>query len=405
MTIKANITPQIDLTPKTSRYRWVMLGLVWLLYFSFGLTITTIAPLVIPIVEDLNMTYGQMGFVLGTWQLIYIFTAYPLGYLVDRFGVRKSLGVGIFLILMSLVLRGWADNFLELLITVSIFGFGGPIISIGAPKVVSLWFIGNERGLASGIYSTGPVLGAAVALATSASVVVPLTGSWRGISPVYGSVVFLTCVMWCAFAKSDHKESYIGITTSTSSILRTLITTKNVQLILMLAVAAFFLNHSLNNWLPAILQEKHMTLTQAGYWAAISMIAGIGGLLLFPSFAVYGNRKITLSILFSISCICSFGLIFATDLPLYAILIIYSAVRLPIMPILTLVLMETREVGSERMGAAGGLFFAAAEIGGFGGPFLLGVLRDITGSMLPGLFMLGSMAGLLLLALPRIDEK
>ena len=92
MTIKANITPQIDLTPKTSRYRWVMLGLVWLLYFSFGLTITTIAPLVIPIVEDLNMTYGQMGFVLGTWQLIYIFTAYPLGYLVDRFGVRKSLG-------------------------------------------------------------------------------------------------------------------------------------------------------------------------------------------------------------------------------------------------------------------------------------------------------------------------
>jgi len=51
--------------PSKSRLRWLMLGLVWLLYVSFGITSGTIAPLVGPIVNDLNMTYSQMGLVLG----------------------------------------------------------------------------------------------------------------------------------------------------------------------------------------------------------------------------------------------------------------------------------------------------------------------------------------------------
>jgi CP family cyanate transporter-like MFS transporter len=55
------------------------------------------------------------------------------------------------------------------------------------------------------------------------------------------------------------------------------------------------------------------------------------------------------------------------------------------MPVLTLVLMETPGVGARRMGTAAGLFFAAAEVGGFSGPFFLGAVRDATGSLTAGL--------------------
>jgi MFS-type transporter involved in bile tolerance (Atg22 family) len=59
-----------------------------------------------------------------------------------------------------------------------------------------------------------------------------------------------------------------------------------------------------------------------------------------------------------------------------------------------LILMDTPEVSSRYMGAAGGMFFAVAEIGGFAGPLLMGALVDLTGGFNTGII---SFAGLCLL--------
>ncbi len=67
-----------------------------------------------------------------------------MGLLVDRLGVRRALGIGIIVVLASLVLRGLATNFITLFLAMALFGIGGPIISIGAPKMVAQWFSGKE---------------------------------------------------------------------------------------------------------------------------------------------------------------------------------------------------------------------------------------------------------------------
>ena len=72
-------------------YRWVFLCGVWLIYFSFGLTVAALGPLVTPITDDLNMTFGEMGTVLGAWPLVYILAALPCGFLIDRIGPRRGL--------------------------------------------------------------------------------------------------------------------------------------------------------------------------------------------------------------------------------------------------------------------------------------------------------------------------
>lgn len=60
-------------------------------------------------------------------------------------------------------------------------------------------------------------------------------------------------------------------------------------------------------------------------------------------------------------------------------------------PVLTLILKETEGVGHMRLGAAAGLLFAAAEVGGFLGPLLLGVGQDATGSLGTGLYAFGAL--------------
>lgn len=141
-----------------SGYRWLILSMGWLIYFCFGLINTAVAPLVAPIMLDLGLSYTQMGVIAGAWQLVYIFTAQPLGLLIDRLGVYMSLLLEGAIISASSLLRAPAGGFWGLFASVALFGVGGPMVSIGTPKLVSVWFSGEERGTASGTRALGPFM-------------------------------------------------------------------------------------------------------------------------------------------------------------------------------------------------------------------------------------------------------
>jgi len=147
-----------------ARYRWGMMLLLWLLYAAFGMVARSISPLVTPILEDLRITYSQMGFILGSWQLTYILAALFAGTVLDRWCIRKSIFAGMMLIALSASLRYTVNGFLGMLFAVALFGAGGPMISIGGPKTISEWFDLDSRGTAVGIYTTGPWLGGLLAL-------------------------------------------------------------------------------------------------------------------------------------------------------------------------------------------------------------------------------------------------
>ena len=87
---------------------------------------------------------------LGVWQLVYIFTALPLGAAVDRLGVRRAVALALVVITLSLALRAAANSFWTLFAAVALFGVGGAVVSIGVPKIVAEWFPPRERGRAAG---------------------------------------------------------------------------------------------------------------------------------------------------------------------------------------------------------------------------------------------------------------
>ena len=126
--------------------RWLVLAGVWLLYFSFGLNLASLAPLVTFIEADLQMSHSAMGAVLGVWQLVYIVASVPCGILIDRVGSRYAFTAGALLIAVSAIGRSVAGDYVQLLLAVGAFGLGGPIISAGAPKTIAGWFRGRERG-------------------------------------------------------------------------------------------------------------------------------------------------------------------------------------------------------------------------------------------------------------------
>jgi len=377
--------------PHLSRYRWVMLILLWLLYVCFGIVSRAIFPLVTPILNDLRITYSQMGFILGSWQLTYIVIALVAGSIMDRWGVRKSLFTGTLIIGLSASLRYFTNNFEALLVAVALFGVGGPMISIGGPKTISSWFSGPSRGTAIGVYASGNWIGGLFALALTNSLVMPLVGNeWRQVFLAYGLITFFVALLWMLSAREiEGVESSNRLTII--DVFRNLGNLHNVRLVLAMGLLAFAIIHGFSSWLPKILEINGMSGPQAGFAASITIAAGIPSLLILPSVvpARYRGRAIAM-----LSMLTAVNIVLVMQMSGVALLIglaVLGFISAPFMPLLLLILMESPGVETRHMGSAGGMFYCVAEIGGFAGPFFMGVLVDLTGTFMAGALFLASL--------------
>ena len=188
--------------------RWWILGSLWTLYASFGLVAGSLAPLLSDIRIDLNMSHASMGAALGAWPFVYLAVSTFAGKFLDRYGVQVGLTLGAVLIGASGLLRAAAQSGLGLWLAVAVFGLGGPFISIGAPKLVTEWFSSEERGLAVGLYSTASSLGAITALIV-ADPLRALTGHWRWVMIIFGSISLTSGLAWVAVSSANPSKQNI----------------------------------------------------------------------------------------------------------------------------------------------------------------------------------------------------
>jgi len=362
--------------------RWLVLAGVWLIYFSFGVTIASMAPLLAPISAELGIGNSTMGAILGAWPLIYIVAAIPCGILLDRFGERRMLFAATLVMAASGLARSMADTPLELLLAVGLFGAGGPMISIGAPKLIAGLFEGRDRGTAMGLYVTGPYLGGVVALALTNSVVLPLADNdWRNVMLIYAGLVALSGVVWLILSAPRiapaPNSGTGGAKKFNFSAFSEILVLPEVRIILLMSIGIFFINHAMNNWLPEILRSRDFTPVSAGYWAALSAAVGIAGAIIVPRLATPDRRLAVMATLFLCALLASL-LLRSNLVPLLVTgLILQGIARGGMMTVAILILMETPNVPKERLGLAGGLFFTTAEVGGVLGPVTFGILSDL----------------------------
>ena len=386
-------------------YRWVMLASIAFLYACFGLTVVSLAPLVGPIRQDLGLTNSEFGSVMGAWPLVYIFFAVPCGALLDRVGPRRVIGLGCFGVAASMVLRAFAVDHVSLFLAVAVFGVCGPLISVGAPKVISQWFAGRDRGLAMGIYFAGNSIGIIAVLSLTNSVAMPLAGGdWRNVLLAYAGLVLFSGVGWLwasshRASRELEREFDAELRRSQISVFRELLKHPAIRIILVMSVGMFFINHSLNNWLPEILRDGGMDSVTAGYWSSIPTLIGIAAALTIPRMATPERRYGILAALILTGMMASLLLHLDQGGGLILALLLQGFTRGTIGSIIILILMETKGVGSRAMGAAAGLYFSVGEVGGVLGPLTVGILSDVTGGFSAPLFLLTGVTGFMLIML------
>ncbi|MBD0338320.1 MAG: MFS transporter [Thermoleophilia bacterium] len=154
-----------------SPYRWAILAAGFSAQTAFaavGLGLPVIAP---AIRDELGLSLGQIGIVLGAGWVGTILTLLPWGFAVDRLGERWTLGAGMAVAAAALAGAAFVSSLLPLVLLLGASGAAGSSVQSGSGRAIMNWFDRDERGLALGIRQTAvPVGGIVGALALPAAV-------------------------------------------------------------------------------------------------------------------------------------------------------------------------------------------------------------------------------------------
>lgn len=224
------------------RHRWVVFGGLVAVYFSFGIGVAAIAPMLTLVREDLGASRGQMGLALGSWTMIYIVTSPIAGRFIDRFDLGWSLFLGGCSVIGSLLLRAMADGVGTLWLAVACFGIFGPLVSASAPALMANWFPDErERRLGVGLYAAAPALGGTIIIAITNPVLLEWLGTWRRVLVLEAAIAAVCTVGWLViWAWVERPDRLTGADDREGAgTVRRLLRSTEVRLILVTAFALF----------------------------------------------------------------------------------------------------------------------------------------------------------------------
>lgn len=361
------------------RHRWVVFGGLVAVYFSFGIAVAAMAPMLTLVREDIGASRGEMGLALSAWTLIYIVTSPIAGRFIDRFDLGWSLFLGGCSVVGSLLLRAMADGVGTLWLAVAFFGIFGPLVSASAPALMANWFPEErERRLGVGLYAAAPALGGTIIVAITNPVLLEWFETWRRVLVFEAAIAAVFTVAWVAiWARVERPERVAAADQANAGgTVRRLLRSAEVRLILVTAFALFFVMHSLGTWLPTVLEEHGgLSATSAGGWVGAAGVIAIVLTATLPSQATSERMHILFAGLLAVTAVAVAVVAFGpTEIMGPATLL--SAARSPLVPIAIVTLLEADEVTPANAGLANGLWFSAAQIGGVSGPLTLGAVAD-----------------------------
>jgi len=153
--------------------------------------------------HDLGLSVAEMGLLLSAFLWAYAFAQLPAGALVDRFGARVMLSVGLATWSVAQAFGGVVSSFGQFFAARMVLGIGEAPQFPTAAKVVRDWFGKKERGAATGIWNSSSTLGTAIS--APLVTVLMLTVGWRWMFGVMGIAGLLVGLGFYLLHRDPHQ--------------------------------------------------------------------------------------------------------------------------------------------------------------------------------------------------------
>jgi MFS transporter, ACS family, hexuronate transporter len=408
-------TTALVMPPARRQVRWVILMLLFgvtVINFVDRQTLSVLAPI---IRDTFHLSNTQYGTIVSWFQFGMVVGEFPMGWLMDRVGVRVGLAGAVLWWSIGNAMHATAGSVWSFRLFRFWLGTGECANYSGGNKVVAQWFPMRERALAIGIFNSASMIGSFIA----PFLVIPVAAryGWRMgflVPSVLGA--FWVIAWWVLYR---HPDEHPRLSTAEANYIAagrtdTLAAPTNRQLLrlkqtwgLMLCrcwvgpVVQFYIY-----WMPNYFRDvRHLSVANSSYFNSVTFLFGdlgsvggglAAGWLITRGFSVNVARKTTLLSGAGL-CLLSFAVPLLNSIPLAIAAI--SVVLLGHTFLSANMFASVSDVFPDSAVArVTGLTGVASGISGILFPYLTGVIVDRF-SYLPVFFMAALMplAGVLIL--------
>lgn len=275
------------------RARWsassTVLGIICLMYFITYIdrvNISTAAPVM---AKELGFSNIELGFAFSAFAYPYALFQIFGGWLGDRFGARRTLGVCGLIWSVATVVTGLVSGLSSLFVARLMLGFGEGAAFPTATRAMANWLPPDRRGFAQGITHSFARMGNAV----TPPIIVGLMAllSWRGSFVIMGAISAAWVAIWVWYFR-DSPRDHAGITEAELANLPGAASTKSdrrptipwlrlVRRILPVTAVDFCYGWTLwvyLTWIPSFfVHEYHLDLKSSAFFTSGVLWAGVVG--------------------------------------------------------------------------------------------------------------------------------
>jgi predicted MFS family arabinose efflux permease len=348
--------------------RWLALTLIFVTRVSMGVQFQSMASVGPLVVDDLCLSYAQLGTLVGLYLLPGVALALPGGLIGRRFGERRTVIGSLGIMFVGGVLTAWSESFPLAAAGRLLSGAGGVLMNMALIKLTADWFAERELATAMAIMLTAwPFgLGAAVAslgalaTATSWRTAIVVASATAVLGMALMTLVFRDPPLRGARASAHLRGRDVGLAVSSGAAWGAF----NAGLVVVIAFA------------PAMLVARGATLGHAGFLASLAIWVSIVSV---PLGGVLSDRLARPNLLIVVGCAVAAALVLALPaMPSASLgLMLLGALVGAVPGALTSLL--PRALTPERLAVGLGLSYTVFYVVMAGAQPGAGLARDLTG--------------------------
>lgn len=340
--------------------------------------IQSIIPSIYPIIKDkFDFSFAQIGIITLVFQITSSILQPFTGLYADRHPHPYALSIGMCFTLTGLLMLAFADNYLLILLAVSIVGFGSSVFHPTASRVAQL-ASGGRKSLAQAIFQVGGNGGSALGPLLAAIIILPFGQhaiSWFAIAALLAAIIMVRLGAWYKerlVYSVKHPQKATGLNTHISKRAKY----GALGILILLVFSKYFYTSCITSYFTFFLIDKFGITVQASqiclfvFLAAFAIGTLAGGMFgdrfgrkYVIWFSILGAAPFTIAMPyanFTLTIVCTFlsGLIIASA---FSSIVVYATDLMP-----------------DKVGLIAGIFFGLMfGLGGLGSAFF-GWLADLT---------------------------
>jgi len=374
MTKKAPATATSGLR-LSSRIRGLLLVLaIVLLAANLRPALTSVAPLIGQIRTDTGISNGVAGLLTGLPLLTFAVLSPIAPRLARRFDMERVLLASLLVLAVGILLRS-AGVVAALFLGTAILGAAIAVGNVLLPSLVKREFP-ERTGLMTSTYTTALAVSAAIAAGASFPIAYQGDIGWRGSLALWALLALVAAVAWFPQIRSaDPANASTGTSRGVTGLWGSVLAWQ-VTLFMGLQSLGYYV---VLTWLPEILQEEvGVSAAQAGWMLALAQVVVVPAMFIAPVLADRRPSQYSVVVVaVTLTGVGTLGLLVAASTATVLWIVLLGLGQGACFS-LALTFFALRAPDSEHAAALSGMAQSIGYLLAAGGPFLFGVLCDVT---------------------------